>query len=296
MRKDLFRERVDGLAHSLAPAVLRVARFVDRNRARVLAASAADIAALAQTSDATVVRTAQALGFAGLSDLKRALVTALDGTSTPADDMRRTLDEVGADVGRAVDAVLKAHEEAMRVLGAPETRAGMTAAVALLHAPERIAIFGIGPSAQLARYACIPLGRAGRRTLLLDRTGRGLADQMLDLRRGDGLLAMAYGRPYREITAVLTEARRLGLPAVLLTDDARHRLAPMADVILTIPRGRAGRVALHGATLVALEAVVLGLTTAMGDVALAALDRLSSLRGAIDDRRAGRETGHRHDP
>ena len=292
MASDPFRERIDGLASSLAPALVRVARFIDGNRARALAGSAADIAGFVGTSDATVVRAAQALGFAGLGDLKQALVAVLEAPSTPADDMRRTLDEVGSHVGRAVDAVLEAHEDAVRVLRAPETRAGLAAAVSLLHTPERIAIFGIGPSAQLARYACFPLGRTGRRTLLLDRTGRGLADQMLDLRRGDGLLALAYGRPYREIAAVLAETRRLGLPSVLLTGDACHKLAPMADVVVAVPRGRAGRVALHGATLVALEAIVLGLTAAMGDQALAALDRLGALRDAIDDR-PDRRTGQR---
>ena len=294
---DGFRARLDGLGAGLAPSLLKVARFMDRHRARVLAASAADIAGLVGTSDATVVRTARALGYAGLPELKRALADALaevsDEPSTPADEMRRTLGEVGADVGRAVDAVLDAQEAALRVLRAPGTRDAMAAAVAALDRAGRIALFGVGPTAHLVRYAAVPLGRAGRRTLLLDRTGRGLADQLLDLGRGDVLLALAYGRPYREIAVVLGEARRLGLPAVLMTGEGDHRLAALADVVLKVPRGAAGRAALHGGTMAALEALVLGLMAAAGDGSLATLDRLGALRAELDPPRGSRTEGGR---
>ena len=290
---DAFRARLDESAAGLAPSLLKVARYMDRHRARVLAASAAGIAGLAGTSDATVVRTARALGYAGLPELKRALAESLDPPSTPADEMRRTLGEVGADVGHAVDAVLDAQEAALRSLRTPGTRDALAAAVAALAGSERIALFGIGPTAHLVRYAAVPLGRAGRRTLLLDRTGRGRADQLLDLGRGDALLALAYGRPYREIAVVLGEARRLGQPAGLLTGEGDPPRAAQAPVVLAVARGAAGRAALHGGTLAALEALVLGLTAAAGDGALATLDRLGTLRAELDPPRRGRTEGGR---
>ncbi len=271
----------------LAPAARRVIRFIDDNRATALASSAMEIAAQVGTSDATVVRAAQSLGFTGLAGLKQALAAAIDRPATPADDMRHTLAEVGESAAKAVDTVLDAHREALAGLATLEGKERIAAAVSLLHGAARIAIFGIGPSAALAHYAAVPLGRTGRRTLILDRTGRMLADQLLDLRSGDALLALTYGRPYREVLTVFSEARRLGLPTVLLTSDARHKLGPMADVVLVAARGRAGQVALHGATLVAIEAIVLGLASALGTEALATLDRLNALREAVGERRRG---------
>jgi DNA-binding MurR/RpiR family transcriptional regulator len=109
-----------------------------------------------------------------------------------------------------------------------------------------------------------------------------LADQLLDLRGGDSLLILAYGRLYKEVTAVFAEAKSLGLATVLVTEANDTPLARMADVVIAIPRGHPGQVSLHGATLVGLEALVLSLAAAQPDDALASLDKLNHLRRAID--------------
>lgn len=282
---DLFRARLDLHGGSLPPASRRVAQYIDANRAAVLASSALDLAAQTDTSDATVIRTVQTLGFAGLGALKQALVASVDRPSTLADDMRRTLGEVGEDTSRAIGLVFEAHEEALQSLRTPAARTQIMAGVSVLQPAERIAVFGIGPSAALASYVTTLLARAGRRTLALNATGAMLADQMLDLRPGDALLVLAYGRAYGEVVAVFAEARRIGLPIVLVTDSLDRRLARHASVVLPARRGRAERVALHGATLVCLEALVLGLAAASTE-AVPTLERLNRLREAVRNGRA----------
>jgi DNA-binding MurR/RpiR family transcriptional regulator len=285
---DAFGERLAAALPGLPPAGRRVARFLAEHRPLALALSALELAAKTGTSDATVVRTVQALGFAGLPELKRELAAALAAPPPdPAIAMRRTLAEAGADSGRAVDLAIETQREAVEALAQPEARATLRAAVAALHPARRILVFGLGPSAALARYLAILLGRAGRATRALDASGIALADQLLDLGAGDALLVLAYGRAYREVAALFEEARRLGLPLVLVTDSLDRSLARQADVVVPARRGRARRVALHGATLVALEAIALGLAAMDGDRALAALDRLNDLRAAI--------AGGRHD-
>jgi DNA-binding MurR/RpiR family transcriptional regulator len=269
----------------LGTAGHRVVRFIDENRQVTLASSAATLGDLTGTSDATVVRTIQALGFAGLSDLKHAILDALGQESNPANDMRRTLDDLQKSTGRAFDSVVQAHLDGLAALRSPECAARIAAGVRALDAAERIAIFGIGPSAALATYVSILLGRCGRRSRLLNATGSMLADQMLDMRRGDALLILAYGRLYKEIAAVFGEAKALGLTTVLVTEAGGTALAKLADVVIAIPRGRPGQVALHGATLVGLEALVLSLAAAKPDDALASLDNLNHLRAVIDGRR-----------
>lgn len=233
------------------------------------------------TSDATVVRSVQALGFAGLGDLKQALVASMGRPSTPADDMRRTLEDVGESTARAIEIVLDAHSEALEALRGAESCRRIAAAVAALHPAERIVVFGIGPSAALASYVALLLGRSGRRTKTLNATGLMLADHLLDLRADDAHLVLAYGRPYPEVLAVFDEARRLGSPVVLVTDAPGSRLGQDAAVVLAARRGRADRVALHGATLVGLEALVLGLAAANQKQAMRTLGRLNKLRTAV---------------
>jgi DNA-binding MurR/RpiR family transcriptional regulator len=280
---------LDRLLRSAKPrlgvAGLRVVRFIDENRQMTLASSAATLGDLTGTSDATVVRTIQALGFGGLSELKRAILDALGQESNPANDMRRTLEDLQRSTERALDNVLEAHSDGIEVLRSPACAAQIAAGVRVLDAAERIAIFGIGPSAALATYVSILLGRCGRRSLVFNATGAMLADQLLDLRQGDALLILAYGRLYKEVAAVLGEAKALGLATVLVTEATGTALAKLADVVIAIPRGRPGHVALHGATLVGLEALVLSLAAAKPENALSSLDNLNHLRAVIDGRR-----------
>ncbi len=278
---DVFSERLQERGAKLSAAAYRVARFIDQNRPAVLASSAAEIAARIGTSDASVIRAVQALGFSGLPDLKRSLTTALEDRSTPADDLRRTIAEVGGDVAAAIDLVLDAQRQAVEALRLKDPRAAVLRAVDVLNRQERIVVFGIGPSAPMADYATFLLRRDGRRARALNTTGIALADQLLDLRRGDALLVLAYGRAYPEVVTAFAEARRLTLPIVLVSDSLDRSLTRQADVVIAAPRGRAGQVAMHGATLVTLEALTFGLAAMDRRRAIDALDRLNALREAL---------------
>jgi DNA-binding MurR/RpiR family transcriptional regulator len=265
----------------LGAAGLRVAKFIDENRQIVLASSAASLGARIGTSDATVLRTVQTLGFASLAELKSAILNS-GSVSTPADDMRRTLVDLEAATGQALDGILQAHADGLDVLRSEKCRAQMAAAVRVLDSASRVAVFGIGPSSALAAYVSTLLARNGRRSRTIGATGSMLADQLLDLAKGDVLLILAYGRLYREVRAVFAEAKALGLPSVLVTEADDTPLAKLADVCVAIPRGRPGQVALHGATLVGLEGLALSLAAARPDAALASLDNLNRLRRATE--------------
>jgi DNA-binding MurR/RpiR family transcriptional regulator len=284
---ETFEQRMARMTGSLSAAGQRVARFIAQNPAVALASSAMDLAASTGTSDATVIRTVQALGYAGLAELRQALVVSLGRDATPADDLRWTLAELEASSAQALDVVLAAHVEALETLRSAAFRIQLGRAIPVLHAAGRIVVFGIGPSAALARYTATMLARTGRRAKCCDAAGILLADQLLDLTSGDVVLALAYGRPYREVKGLFAEARRLGLPIVLVSEAAGTALAKFADVVLVIPRGKPQRVALHGGTLVGLESIVLALAAANGDQAVTTLERLNMLRLGV--------SGQRHD-
>jgi DNA-binding MurR/RpiR family transcriptional regulator len=280
-----FSSRFDLMLRQAKPqlgaAGLRVAAFIGENRQIVLASSAAALGARVGTSDATVLRTVQTIGFASLADLKAAILKS--GTSsTPADDMRRTLVDLKQTTGEALDGVLQAHQAGLAVLQSRKCREQIAAAVRVLNGADRIVVFGIGPSSALASYVSMLLVRSGRRSRTIDVTGAMLADQLLDLCAGDALLMLAYGRLYREVKAVFAEARTLQLPTVLITEADDTPLAKLADVSVAVPRGRPGQMALHGATLVALEAFLLSLAAAKPDAALSSLENLNRLRRATE--------------
>ena len=111
--RDLFATRLRQRENELSGASLRVLRFIDRNRIVALASSAAELARRARTSDATVIRAVQMLGFRGLPELRQALTHSLQAGGTPAEEMRRTLSEVGHNAEHAISSVLDAHDEGL---------------------------------------------------------------------------------------------------------------------------------------------------------------------------------------
>jgi Transcriptional regulators len=62
-RVDLFGERLRHRSAQLSPRLLAVVQWIDDHREAVLDHTAMEIAHATQTSDATVVRAIQALGF-----------------------------------------------------------------------------------------------------------------------------------------------------------------------------------------------------------------------------------------
>lgn len=166
----------------------------------------------------------------------------------------------------------------LRDVSDPKVQALLVQAIRVLNGLDRILIFGIGPSAALSEYVSLLLRRHGRNARSINATGNGLADQLLDLKPADGLLVLSYGRTYAEVELLFEEAERLNLPVVLVTDSLEPKLARKADVIVPARRGRQGRVAMHGVTLIVLEAIALGLALADREKAMDALARVGDLR------------------
>jgi DNA-binding MurR/RpiR family transcriptional regulator len=280
---DRFSDRVRLRGETLTPALARVVAYIQNNRLEILTKSAIEIGAAIGTSDATVVRAVQALGFDGLRELKEAVSESLGQGATPADNLTRSLADISAGTD-AVDQVLLAHQEAMATMASPRTRADIRAAIKILDRAPIVAVFGMGPTASVARYFAVMIGRAGRTPLLLNASGIGLADQLLHLPKAQAILVLAYGTLYREAKVTLDEAQRLRLRIVLITDAINHELAAYAHAVIHIPRGQAGRVALHGATVVCLESIMLGLAAAKSEHSVQTLDRLNDLRSRLRKR------------
>lgn len=284
-RRDVFGQRYEQRLERLTPSFRRVAAFIDANRLSVLTSSAIDIAQAVGVSDATVVRAVQALGFAGLQDLRKELAASYGEGQAPVENLKRTLAGASENVEAALDGILDVYQQGLEVLRTAAFRRSALAALGLLREAKRVMVFGVGPTAHIAAYFTARLRRKGIRQGLLDRTGSALADQLLELAPGDCVLMLAYGAPYREAEAAFAEARRLRLPVILVTDATDAELARRAQVVLAAPRGRKNQIALHGVTVFSLEMLLLGLATADSRTAVETLAELERLRHLMRSKR-----------
>jgi DNA-binding MurR/RpiR family transcriptional regulator len=279
-----FAQRFADTAAGLSPAERRVARYFQENREEVLVASAAALAAKAETSDATVVRTAKALGFSGLDELRRALADEIRTALSPADRLTRTLGEVGDSLSAAFTLTLDIHLHALEGLRRSITDEMFERAVDGIISARRIAAFGLGPSSAIAGYLSTQLNRFGFEVLTLSSTGLLFADDLQRLREGDLVIMLAYGRVYAELAALLDEIDRRKLRSFLVTDTLAATLRRRVELVLPVARGRADMLSMHTATLGFLEAVLVGIATRRPDETLAALRELNAARAKLAGR------------
>ncbi|QTO56586.1 MurR/RpiR family transcriptional regulator (plasmid) [Duffyella gerundensis] len=277
-RTDLLGERFRLREAQLSPRLQAVARYINTHRESVLDSTAIKIARATNTSDATVIRAVQALGFDGLRELKQTLQAWFGPAMNSAEKMSTTVSELTSDVNAGIDFVLQGHQRACEVLAAAANRQAVTAAVTQLSEARQVAIFGINASGILADYSTRLFIRIGLPAVSLNRSGVALAEQLLALQRGDVLIMMAQKSAHREGTTVIREAKRLGVPIILLTSASDSFFSREADVVINVPRGgENGRIPLHGTVLVCLEMIVLSVATAMSTRTVKTMKRLQDL-------------------
>lgn len=276
-----FDERVAFHLDAMSPAEQRVVRVLLEAREEVLVASAASLAAKAETSDATVVRTVKSLGFEGMDELRRLLAAELKQSLTIASRLTGTLREVGDDLHAAFNTTLDIHRDAIENLRRDIPPKSFRTAVQLIASAKRVAIFGIGPSSAIAAYFATQLGRFGIDALCLTHTGLLFADDLRQLRAGDVLVAMAYTHVYRELAVLLDESERHGIKKLLFTDSLGAKLRGRVDLVLPVARGRVDMLSMHTATLGLIEALLVGIAAKNPKATVRSLESLNALRKVV---------------
>ena len=277
-------ERIAAARPELSPAEDRVASFFAQHREEVVFLSAMEIAARLDTSDATVIRAAQSLGYSGLPDLKTELRDALRTRATPTLRLGRSLEDLGEDPAAVLEHVLATEVELLHDARETLRAQDFDRALGLLAKAERVVIQGLGPNAPLAEYFAARLRRMRRPALAVGARGQALADALLDMRKGDVAIVLAYDRQNPESELTLERARDLGLPSILVTDTLGLALAGQFTVALSARRAGGGMFHLSAITVVVLDALLFGLAGRDRAGALGAAEELQEIRARIDER------------
>ncbi len=199
-----------------------------------------------------------------------------------------TVSELTSDVHSSIDFVLEGHQRACEMLASPHNRVAIAQAVALLSEARQVGLFGIGASGILSEYTARLFSRIGLPSYVLNRTGFSLAEQLISMQRGDVLIMMGQKSPHREGLTALGEAKRLGIPVILLTQATESRFSELSQVVIDVPRGENGRVPLHGTVMVCLEMLVLSVASTTSQRTIRSMKRINELHRSI-----GKSSGRR---
>ena len=280
-KRKSFADRAAAAIPRLSAAERTVTKFFQGNREEVLVASAATLASKIGTSDATVIRATQALGYSGLDELRRHLADELRESLSPAARIARTLGAVKDDIHSTVGLMIDVHVQTLERLRRDIGRTQFETAIDLLAKARRVVVFGIGPSSAIAIYFAIQLSRFGLESDSLTQTGLLLADGLNVLKKGDLVVALAYSRVYQEIEVLLAQAHRLDVQVILLTDSLASALRSQVELVLPVARGNADWFSTHTATLGLIEVLLVGLAAKRPSETVASLKRLNELRSEL---------------
>jgi DNA-binding MurR/RpiR family transcriptional regulator len=276
-----FADRAALALGQLSAAERDALRFFQENREEVLVSSAAALAAKIGTSDATVIRTAQALGYAGLDDFRRHLADELRVSLSPAARLTRTLQALSKHDDSVLESIVDIHVRALEKLKTEIKPGVFSAAVDMLAQADRIMVFGLGPSSALADYFAIQLGRFGIESRSMTQTGVLLADDLHRLKKSDAVVILAYTRVYHELEGLLARTAHIGARTILLTDSLGGALSKQVDLVLPVARGNTEWFSTHTGTLGLIEALLIGLAAKQPSETVAELKTLNELRSQL---------------
>ncbi|MFJ9391839.1 MurR/RpiR family transcriptional regulator [Nocardioides sp. NPDC101246] len=225
---------------------------------QLLFMSAAELGSTTRTSNATVVRTLQALGYAGLAELKGGVAGPFTSSTAPDVRARRRIEATGGNLENVWERVTTEAIERIDLLRHYHSPEAYAAAVELIHGARQVATFGFGASSVVAEQLALKLRRVGRSSRPIRGSGFQLADEMLSIERGDVLVLFAPGRLPRDTQVLLDRVRAVGASSVLVTDELLERLEDVVTVTIHAPNTPTGMTAETLSTMAVADALVQG--------------------------------------
>jgi DNA-binding MurR/RpiR family transcriptional regulator len=204
----------------------RIAHFTMLNPAEFLRVDAREIGYICGTSEATVVRFCQRIGYKGLSDIKKVLAHELAANLVSARKRGKVgsgnsvLEHVFADCGEAVRDTLAAMDEAK-----------VNRIAASIAAAERLYLFGAGGSAHIAQVAALNFLSLGLQTISFVDPIQQLAAAKLASPR-DVAVAVTYSGNQSDVAEALRTARKKGAFCVGITSFEQSLVSKWANELL----------------------------------------------------------------
>jgi DNA-binding MurR/RpiR family transcriptional regulator len=236
-----LRELIARRRETMPKRLLQVGEFVLVYPQEVALGTIAKIAALAGVQPSSLVRFAQALGYAGFSELQavfRSHARQCWPDYQPRMEARRS--GPGSSPATLLAGFVQAASASLARVLENCSEPALAHAVDILATAETIHLVGVRRSFPAAAYLAYAMSTLGLRCHLVDQAG-GLASEQVELAPvSDALLAISF-TPYAPLTVDLAaRASRRGVPVVVITDTPFSPLVQSASVWFEVAEGDPG--------------------------------------------------------
>jgi DNA-binding MurR/RpiR family transcriptional regulator len=258
--------------NSLRPAEKKVASYILDNGGQVVYQSITELASATGTSDATIIRFANALGFSGYQELKIALARELVSPDRNIHEDIDPRDSLQVAVNKAFQANVQAVSDTLNVLDIESLQRAIDAVVGANH----VYLYGVGTSSLSAQDAYYKLLRVGiHANFYADAHMQAISTAMIG--EDDVVIGFSHSGSTRDVVDVLSLARERGACIVCVTNRVRSPMAKLADIVLRTaseetPFGSGGVPSMM-AQLSVVDALFVGVSLAMYDRAIDFIER-----------------------
>lgn len=216
---------------ALGPKALRVVEVIKTQPHLAAYASTAELASRAGVNVATVVRTAQGLGFTGWPQLRLELRSRYLATLSANQVLSEHADAVGDPVVDALRRDIENLETTARTVDSGAIR-GLAAAI---DGARKTMVIGSGSHAAPGLQLSYIAATMGHDIQLERHGGTQLASQLARLGAGDCLIVFSLWWQPREIVAAVRLAAEQKVTVGLVTDRQSSSLAERADHLVVVP-------------------------------------------------------------
>jgi len=219
--------RLQGAYSGLRAAEQRVADFVLKHPDELIYLTVTELAERTNTSESTVVRLCQKIGYKGYQEFKIVLARDLVG---PATEIYAAI-EAGDDLATVKAKVFQANAQALRDTLEVLDDVQLQRAVDAIAAADRVEIYGVGGSAPLAQDAYHKFLKLGLHAVALS-DGDLMAMSSSLLGPADVALGISHTGASRDVTDALARARAQGAKTVCITHRPSSPITKVSDIVL----------------------------------------------------------------
>jgi RpiR family transcriptional regulator, carbohydrate utilization regulator len=219
--------RIEGAYATLRAAEQRVADFILKHPDELIYLTVTELAERTNTSESTVVRLCQKIGYKGYQEFK--IVLARDLVEPTADIYAEV--ESGDDLTTIKNKVFQANAQALRDTIEVLDDADLERAVAALANARRVDVYGVGGSDPLAIDAYHKFLKLGMVAVALS-DGDMMAMSSALLGKGDVALGISHTGASRDVTDALDRAKGNGATTICITHRSTSPITKVSDIRL----------------------------------------------------------------
>jgi DNA-binding MurR/RpiR family transcriptional regulator len=271
--------RILDIYDSLTPLERRLADVVLEHQRELASYSATELAVQADVSKATAARLFKRLGYSSYKDARHQSRT-LRRWGSPL-SLLEDLEGLASSQPSIVAHLQNDIANLTRTFGAlrPET---IGQVIDMLVRADRIWVIGFRASHELAELAAFWLKHLKYNVSMLPSGWMTFAEDMIDMRPGDAVLAIGFRRRPRMFRALLQNARDVGANVILVTDLSASGAARLAHVVLRCHSRPSGVFDSYAAASSLLNYVLAALALREGTTVRTRLQHIENLHDKLD--------------